>query len=270
MSELRAAALEALIIAEPGARCRAVDGLADVGEVDTERDLATDRPVPGRPLRPRLVAARQVPRRDPRSAEGRAALLHSIAHIEFNAIGLALDAIWRFRGMPREYYLDWRQVAHEETRHFSMLAGHLAGLGHAYGDFDAHDGLWEMAAITRGDVLDRMALVPRRLEARGLDASPKVQAKLEQAGDKAGAALLDVILRDEIGHVAIGNRWFRWLCHQRQLDPVATDLVVAARYGVAESGAGLNLAARRAAGFSDEELQALQRGPDRGAIPPPD
>ena len=270
MTELRAAALDALAIAEPKARCRAVADLARVSAVDTERYLVADRSVPGRPSRPRLVAANRLPRRDAQSAAGRAALLHSIAHIEFNAIGLALDAIWRFRRMPSEYYFDWRQVALEETRHFSMLAGHLDSLGHAYGDFDAHDGLWEMAACTEGDVLERMALVPRRLEARGLDASPQVRAKLVRAGDHAAAAILDVILRDEIGHVAIGNRWFHWLCHQRQLDPVVTDLDVAARHGIAESRGALNLAARRAAGFSEEELRALQRGPATGAIPPPD
>jgi uncharacterized ferritin-like protein (DUF455 family) len=270
MTELRAAALEALAIPEPEARCSAVANLAHVFEVDTERHLVAGRSVPGRPTRPRLVAAYRVPRRDAQTVAGRAALLHSIAHIEFNAIGLALDAIWRFRGMPREYYLDWRQVALEEAGHFSMLAGHLDILGHAYGDFDAHDGLWEMAACTAGDVLERMAVVPRRLEARGLDASPQVRAKLVVAGDDAAAKILDVILRDEIEHVAIGNRWFHWLCRQRQLDPGVVDLGVAARYGLAESRGALNLAARRAAGFSEEELRALQRGPAAGAITPPD
>jgi len=256
MTELRAAALEALAIADPAARCRAVERLASIGRVDANRALPAG-PV-GRPSRPRLVAASAVPRRDAGSVEGRAALLHSIAHIEFNAIGLALDAVGRFAGMPIEYYLDWRQVALEEARHFTLLATHLATLGYTYGDFDAHDGLWEIAARTQGDVLDRMALVPRTLEARGLDASPQVRAKLVRAGDTAAAAILDVILCDEIGHVAIGNRWFHWLCAGRGLDPLVAYAEIAARHRAPRPRGPLNLAARRAAGFTPAELEALQ------------
>jgi uncharacterized ferritin-like protein (DUF455 family) len=258
MSELRAAALEALGIAEPEARCRAVDALAAIGEVDADRKLQSDGPVPGRPARPRLVGADRVPRRDARSVAGRAALLHSLAHIEFNAIGLALDAVWRFRGMPPEYYFEWRQVAEDEARHYSLLATHLGSLGYAYGDFDAHDGLWDMALRTQGDVLDRMALVPRTLEARGLDASPRVRAKLAAAGDAAAAAILDVILRDEIVHVAIGNHWFYWLCAQRGLEPLAAQAEIAARHGVPRLRGPFNLAARLAAGFTAAEIEALQ------------
>jgi uncharacterized ferritin-like protein (DUF455 family) len=256
MSELRAAASEALAIADPAARCRAVESLDSIDAVEPERVLPPG-PV-GRPARPRLVPAYAVPRRESGSVAGRAALIHSIAHIEFNAIGLALDAIGRFAGLPTEYYLDWRRVAREEARHFTLLATHLATLGHDYGDFDAHDGLWEMAVRTQGDVLDRMALVPRTLEARGLDASPQVRAKLVRAGDAAAAAILDVILRDEIGHVAIGNRWFHWLCAQRGLDPIAADAEIAARHRAPRPRGPLNLAARRAAGFSPAELEALQ------------
>lgn len=258
MNELRAAALEAIITAAPEARCRAVGNLAAIREVDAERVLSPDRPVPGRPARPRLVAADRVPHRDVRSLEGRAALLHSLAHIEFNAIGLALDAIWRFAGMPTEYYFEWRQVALEEARHYSLLAAHLATLGYNYGDFDAHDGLWDMATRTREDVLDRMALVPRMLEARGLDASPKIRAKLAAAGDSAAAAILDLILEDEIGHVAIGNRWFHWLCARRSLEPVAAHADIATRHRAPRLRGPFNLAARRAAGFTAAELEALQ------------
>ena len=164
---------------------------------------------------------REVPRRSPFTPEGRAALLHAIAHIEFNAINLALDAAWRFAGMPRAYYLDWLRVAREEALHFRLLREHLRSLGHDYGDFDAHDGLWAMAEKTRDDVLARMALVPRTLEARGLDATPPMQAKLRRAGDARAVEILDIILRDEIGHVAIGNRWYRWLCARDGLDPRA-------------------------------------------------
>jgi uncharacterized ferritin-like protein (DUF455 family) len=270
VSELRTLALQALEVADPRMRCASVRAISGSAPIDPQRTLVPSRPVPGRPERPRLVAPGRLPRRSARSTVGHAALLHSVAHIEFNAIGLALDAIWRFPGMPDSFYRDWLRVAREETEHFSMLADCLAALGYAYGDFDAHDGLWEMAAQTRDDVLARMALVPRRLEARGLDASPPVRAKLLAAGDVTAAAVLDVILRDEIGHVAIGNRWFHWLCGQRRLDPATTDREIAARHRISESRGPLNLAARRAAGFSEEELLALQRAERGGRIPTPD
>lgn len=256
--ELRSAALDALTIREPGARCKAVRALSPAMTLDPDRCLFPHGAVPGRPERPRLVAPDRVPQRAAGSIAGRAALLHAVAHIEFNAIGLALDAIWRFAGLPRAYYLDWLQVAHEETLHFTLLTDHLATLGHGYGDFDAHDGLWEMAARTADDVLDRMALVPRRLEARGLDAAPVVKGKLMASGDAAGAAILDVILRDEIGHVAVGNRWFHWLCRRRGLDPNAADRDIAVRHGVPEPRGPFNLPARRSAGFSEDELVRLQ------------
>lgn len=271
MSELRAAALEALAIGDPRSRCDAVRALSSSCALDSSVQLVPARPVPGRPARPRLVAPGQVPQRAVQSIEGRAALLHAVAHIEFNAIGLALDAIWRFAGMPDQFFLDWLRVAHEETLHYSLLADHLATLGYSYGDFDAHDGLWEMATRTQDDVLERMALVPRRLEARGLDASPVIRSRLQAAGDAAGACILDLILRDEIGHVAVGNRWFHWLCRQRGLEPGATDLDIAVRHGIPEPRGPFNVEARRSAGFSEEELGRLQRPASAAhAIPPPD
>jgi len=191
------------------------------------------------------------------TTEGRAALIHALAHIEFNAINLALDAIWRFSGMPHEYYLDWLHVATEEALHFSLLDAHLQTLGYRYGDFPAHNGLWEMAEKTADDVLARIALVPRTLEARGLDASPPLRAKLAQAGDQAAAEILDIILRDEIGHVAIGNRWYNWLCAMRGFDPVSTYALLAAQYKAPALRGPFNLDARRAAGFSETELAAL-------------
>jgi uncharacterized ferritin-like protein (DUF455 family) len=178
--------------------------------------------IPGRPAKPELVPPRLVGRRSMATPEGRAMLAHALAHIEFNAINLALDAIWRFPGMPDDYYADWLQVAKEEAYHFSLLDDHLATLGHAYGDFPGHDSLWEMVEKTRGDMLARMALVPRTLEARGLDAIPPLRAKLAQAGDLAAAEILDIILRDEVGHVEIGNRWYLGLCAERGLEPRAT------------------------------------------------
>jgi uncharacterized ferritin-like protein (DUF455 family) len=207
------------------------------------------------------VPPAEVPRRSPFTPEGRAALLHAIAHIEFNAINLALDAAWRFGGMPLAYHLDWLRVASEEALHFTLLAAHLRSLGHDYGDFDAHDGLWTMVEKTRGDVLARMALVPRTLEARGLDATPPLQKKLARAGDARAVEILDIILRDEIGHVAIGNRWYRWLCARDGLEPHAHYRVLAARHGAPRLKPPFNLAARRAAGFDDDELAALSQPP---------
>ncbi|WP_244846793.1 ferritin-like domain-containing protein [Caballeronia sp. SL2Y3] len=221
--------------------------------------LALDDPgdLPGRPARPELVEPSSLKRRGMQSEAGRAVLLHALAHIEFNAINLALDAVWRFSSMPAEFYVDWLKVAAEEAHHFSLLRARLAEFGHAYGDFPAHDGLWEMAERTRGDVLARMALVPRTLEARGLDASPPIRKRLAQAGDHASAAILDVILRDEIGHVLIGNRWFRSLCDQAALDPHVTYERLAEQYHAPKLRGPFNLEARRDAGFDEAELRAL-------------
>ena len=219
--------------------------------------LRADTCVPGRPEKPALVPPRLLQRRSMRTAEGKAALIHALAHIEFNAINLALDAIWRFPGMPRAYYADWLRVAGEEALHFSLLSAHLQALGFRYGDFDAHDSLWEMAEKTQDDILARIALVPRTMEARGLDATPAVRAKLAQAGDMKAAEILDIILRDEIGHVAVGNRWYNWLCQQRGLDPIDAYASLARQYQAPAMRGPFNLAARRAAGFSESELAAL-------------
>lgn len=213
--------------------------------------------IPGRPNRPLLVPPLEVEKRSMRTPDGRAALIHALAHIEFNAINLALDAIWRFAHMPRDYYLDWLQVAQEEAYHFSLLENHLQSMGYHYGDFTAHNSLWEIAEKTTHDLLARMALVPRTLEARGLDASPPLRNKLAQIGDIHAAEILDIILRDEIGHVAIGNRWFNWLCTQRGLEPVATYQHLATQYKAPKLRRPFNLEARRKAGFSEAELALL-------------
>jgi uncharacterized ferritin-like protein (DUF455 family) len=189
--------------------------------------------------------------------EGRAALFHALAHIEFNAVDLALDLVWRFSGMPQDFYRDWIGVAAEVATHFELLAAQMAELGAAYGDFPAHGALWQMAAATSGDLLARLALVPRTLEARGLDAAPPIRAKLERAGDAAGARLLERILRDEIGHVALGNRWYRWLCAARGVDPHSAWRELAIRYRAPRLRGPFNLEARRAAGFDDAELALL-------------
>jgi uncharacterized ferritin-like protein (DUF455 family) len=134
----------------------------------------------------------------------------------------------------------------------------LATTGYAYGDFPAHNGLWEMAEKTSANLLARLALVPRTLEARGLDAAPLIRDKLRSVGDVRGASILETILRDEIGHVAIGNRWYRWLCDQRDLDPLTTYGQLAQSYDAPRLRGPFNLAARRAAGFDERELAALQ------------
>jgi uncharacterized ferritin-like protein (DUF455 family) len=263
MPELRAAALQLLHIADAAEKAAAARALAAVAPApDPALVLAEPPGLPGRTARPRLVPAAQVPRRSPHTSAGRAALLHAIAHIERNAIDLALDAVWRYAGMPAAYYGDWLRVAGEEALHYTLLADHLATLGHAYGDFDAHDGLWTMAERTKGDITARMALVPRTLEARGLDATPAIQAKLARAGDARAVAILDIILRDEIGHVAIGNRWYRWLCERDGLDPEALYPALARRYQAPRVKPPLNHTARRAAGFSEAELAWLDRPAD--------
>ncbi len=212
----------------------------------------------GRPQRPELVHPRQLARRGIGSEEGRAALLHAVAHIEFNAINLAWDAVYRFRGLPREYYGDWVQVALEESQHFGLLRERLRDLGRAYGDFPAHNGLWYMAQRTAEDLLARMAMVPRVLEARGLDVTPPMIRRFRQAGDPASVAVLEVILAEEEGHVEAGSRWFRYLCQERGLDPEATYFKLIDDYLGGEIRCPLHREARLRAGFSEHELTRLE------------
>ncbi|HET9822805.1 MAG TPA: ferritin-like domain-containing protein [Burkholderiaceae bacterium] len=262
MDEWRHAALDLLRLDDVAAQAAAVRALhARAGglRLDTGVSIAEPPGVPGRPARPRLVDPAALPARSPYTRTGRAALLHAVAHIEANAIRLALDAVWRFAGLPPEYYRDWLRVAAEEAEHFTLLAAHLATLGHAYGDCDAHDGLWTMAERTRHDPVARMALVPRTLEARGLDATPPMQARLARAGDLQAVAILDVILRDEIGHVAVGNRWYRWLCAREGLDPEAHFETLLERHRAPRPRPPFNRAARERAGFTAAELARLER-----------
>jgi len=252
---LRARALQALSEADPFRKVASTHALeADAGSLAIEDGApAATVALPGRPPRPELVHAAKVPRRSPKTPAGLAALLHAIAHIEFNAINLALDAAWRFDGMPREFHLDWLRVAAEEALHFSLLQEQLALLGHSYGDFPGHDNMWQMCERTGDDVVARMALVPRTLEARGLDATPQIQEKLRRVGTPAALRavdVLDVILRDEVGHVAIGNRWFHHLCAQRGLDPTVVYPELVVQYEAPRLRPPFNEAARRAAGFT--------------------
>ncbi len=212
---------------------------------------------PGRPAKPELIPPLKVPRRKMTTTKGRAALIHAIAHIEFNAINLALDAAYRFRGMPAVFYGDWLKVASEEALHFSLLRGHLQGMGYDYGDFPAHNGLWEMAVQTAHDPLVRMALVPRVLEARGLDATPVIVEKLKSVHDLRAVEILAIIERDEIGHVAIGSHWYLYLCAQRGLEPLQTFRALLKEYDAPPLKPPFNIEGRRAGGFSEEELQWL-------------
>lgn len=211
----------------------------------------------GRPSKPELVAPKDVSKRSINTEEGRVALCHALAHIEFNAINLALDAVYRFTDMPDQYYTDWLRVASEEAYHFTLLESYLRRRGYLYGDFTAHNGLWEMAQITAHDVMIRMALVPRVLEARGLDVTPGIIRKLEQAKDEEFIAHLEIIQRDEIGHVAIGSHWFKYLCEQRQLDYRVTFKQLIQDYMKGTLRGPFDEVARLQAGFSREEMADL-------------
>ena len=263
MESLHAAAHACLRAASPEDKVAFTFATAEAfarGELVDDDSAPPPEPIrmPGRPGRPHLVHPRELPRRGFGSNEGRAAFIHSIAHIEFNAIDLAWDAVYRFRGMPPQFYADWVSVASDEARHFAMLRARLREFGRDYGDFDAHNGLWEMAEKTAHSGLERMALVPRVLEARGLDVTPAMIVKLRQLGDDATADILEVILREEVGHVAAGSRWFRWYCAGEGVDPVPTFRRLLSEYGRGVLYGPFNLEARSAAGFSEQELAALQ------------
>lgn len=260
--DLRQSALNWLTASDPLRKANGVLHLqkaftADQLHVDTDKHLTNRDTIPGRPDKPALVSPLSVQKRSMRTTEGRAALIHALAHIEFNAINLALDAVWRFAQMPAQYYADWLKVAAEEAYHFSLLNQHLQSMGYQYGSFPGHNSLWEMVERTQEDVLARMALVPRTMEARGLDASPALRSKLAQAGDTAAAEILDIILRDEIGHVAIGNHWYNWLCAERGLAPIETFESLCLQYNAPKLRPPFNMDARRQAGFSEDELALL-------------
>ena len=243
------AALQAFVTAEPSEKCAQVAALTAIAAVP-EMPLQ-----PGRPPRPLLVSPREVPSRGLGSVEGRAALCHAVAHIEFNAINLALDAALRFVGMPAAYYADWLSVAQDEARHFLLMRQRLQQLGYDYGDFAAHNGLWESAEKTAHDVLVRMACVPRVLEARGLDVTPNLIRRLREVGDLETVAVLEVILTEEVGHVEIGSRWFRHCCAERGLDPVPTFRRLLAEQGITLRPP-FNHEARARAGFVPDELSS--------------
>lgn len=212
----------------------------------------------GRPEKPICVPPAALPFRKAVDPAGRAALLHAIAHIEFNAINLALDAAWRFSDLGAVFVRDWLGVAIEEAYHFSLIHHRLEALGYVYGDLPAHTGLWQLAEQTATDVLARMALVPRLMEARGLDAMPPIFRAFQGIGDKPTLRVLSVIARDEVRHVALGDHWFRLLCEQQALPVVETYQRLMTTYAAPWPRPPLNEAARRAAGFDDAELALLR------------
>ena len=257
------AAAECLAAGDPAHKVRATQaawGALMRGELAIPAEAPPPAPIgmPGRPARPRLVPVQQLPQRGLGSIEGRAALLHAIAHIEFNAIDLAWDAVYRFRGLPDDYYLDWARIADDEARHFGWLQARLAELGFGYGDFDAHNGLWDMAMRTAHSLQARMALVPRVLEARGLDVTPGMVERLRRVGDAESAAILQRILDEEIAHVAAGTRWFRWTCERAGQEPVARFIGLLQAEGMAALRGPFNRPARLASGFAVDELAALE------------
>jgi len=261
MNEMRHMARQCLKSADPDEKLQLVRTLMrahQLGNISLDTEVAmSDLCQPGLPDKPALVRGSKTPRRGFATPEGRAIMMHAIAHIEYNAINLALDAVQRFANMPEAYYTDWLQVAFEEAYHFELVRAHLRHLGGEYGDHVAHGGLWEMCEKTASDVLQRMALVPRVLEARGLDVTPGIQKKLTQAGDHNAVSILDIILRDEITHVATGNRWYRYCCDQRGLDTVETFTALLAEFYPKGLMGPYNMVAREQAGFTASELELL-------------
>lgn len=258
--DIRQRALELLLLTVPKDKVHGVAVLAEQAAttaIHISRHALDVPEFPGRPDKPDLVAPRDLPRRRNTAESGHAALIHAITHIEFNAINLALDAIARFADMPEDFYRDWLRVAAEEATHFTLLNAHLGESGKGYGDFPAHDGMWEMARKTHHDPLIRMALVPRVLEARGLDVTPKMMDKLRASGDLKAVDILELILREEIGHVAIGTRWFNYLCDQRQLDPLSTFSDLLNSYFAGELRGPFHDEARKQAGFTEAEMAML-------------
>ena len=263
--ELRTQLAHIFTLTDPAQKVSALKALWALKQAwAIEEEMSLSEHPMGRPHQPVLKPPKEVPSRKPSSPEGLAALIHSVCHIDFNAINLALDAGWRFSGMPKRYYLDWARVAYEESLHFELLSTLLKEMGYAYGDFDAHEGLWLMCERTQDDLLARMALVPRTLEARGLDATPLIQEKLRllrgplEPHAQRALEILDIILRDEITHVQVGNHWYLWLCAREKLNPQKSYRELTLKHRAPKIRPPFNEEARRLAGFDDEDLRALR------------
>lgn len=260
-TDLRKAALECQQITDPQTKVEQTQLLYKrwlSGEMTISNETLNVPDTAGRPDKPELVAPKDLPRRRNSKESGVASLLHAVVHIEFNAINLGWDAVARFSDMPEQFYDDWARVAFEESQHFVLLRDHLLTLGYDYGDFPAHSGMWDMAKKTHGDVLKRMALVPRVLEARGLDVTPKMMNKLRGSGDHRAVEILEVIFQEEIGHVTIGTHWFNYLCEQRNLDSLSTFKDLLDTYFAGELRGPFHIEARMQAGFTEAEIALLE------------
>jgi uncharacterized ferritin-like protein (DUF455 family) len=261
MGDLRQSALVCLQLTDPLRKVEYTRTLYQSwlnGELTISNDELAIPDVAGYPDKPKLVAPKDLPRRRNSAKTGVATLIHAITHIEFNAINLAWDAVARFPNLPRQFYDDWARVASEEAEHFILLRKHLISLGYDYGDFPAHNGMWEMAQKTHHDPLIRMALVPRVLEARGLDVTPKMMGKLRGSGDFRAVEILEIILQEEIGHVAIGTHWFNYLCEERSVDPLMTFKDLLDNYFDGRLRGPFHIEARKQAGFTEAELALLE------------
>ncbi len=252
----------ALETSDPSQKCRLVFQLNEnwlAGKLERSDTIPIEAfDDVGRPQHPVLVDPKELEKRSMATPEGRILFLHAFAHIEFNAINIALDAVYRFRHMPEQFVTDWLQVASEEAKHFTLIETELKHRGSYYGEFSAHRGLWDMVCKTRHDVLHRMALVPRVMEARGLDVTPSMIGKFQQQNDQAAVEILEVIYRDEINHVRIGNDWYKYLCGQQSLDPANTFSGLIEQYLGDSLRGPFNRSARLQAGFSEEEMTWLE------------
>lgn len=254
---------EALLESDPSRKCDRVAKLTalwhcgDLPKNQNSSILPIDEP--GRPELPRLIDPRNLGKRTTANESGRLALVHAFTHIEFNAVNIALDAVYRFRQMPDQFVRDWLLVASEEAKHFSLLSQYLSDQGSCYGAFDAHNGLWDMVCKTRNDVLHRMALVPRVMEARGLDVTPGMIERFNNIGDQRAVEILKVIYTDEVGHVRIGNHWFHYLCEQRGLNSAKIFRELIEIYMQGKLRGPFNWPARLQAGFEESELAELEQ-----------
>jgi len=212
---------------------------------------------PGHPDKPVLITPKDVPRRNIQTVEGKAAMIHSFAHIEFNAINLVWDLICRFQGMSEEFYFDWTQVVAEEIKHFKLLRDRLNDIDYDYGDFPAHDGLWIIAEKTKHDLLLRLAVVPRIMEARGLDVTPSLIERFRHIKDEKTISVLEVILKEEIGHVSIGTKWYKYMCEKSNLNSEEKFKQILNEFLPTAKTKNINHKARLLAGFNQTEIDYL-------------
>ena len=211
------------------------------------------------PDKPQLLTPGKMPRRRLNSPTGKIAFFHALAHIEFIAIYLAWDILYRFRGLPEKFYQDWLKIADEEAQHFTLIREHLLEMGTDYGDLPAHRGLWDHAEDTAGDILARLAIVPRCMEARGLDVTPQMIEKFNHQNDQKSARILTRILNDEVGHVKTGSYWFKTLCQQMGFDHEDKYKELIIKYYIGKPKGPFNRELRIIAGFSDAEINWLEQ-----------